>query len=89
MKKIYTTACGTEPYDKNYGIGYKVGHSSWTPYPRVERLMKAFFAKPYDIDLQRLRLVTNNMRTALESSSAPTRSRTFWKMSILRSMTMT
>ncbi|MCQ5029277.1 formate C-acetyltransferase/glycerol dehydratase family glycyl radical enzyme [Flavonifractor sp. DFI.6.63] len=58
MKKIYTTACGTEPYDKNYGIGYKVGHSSWTPYPRVERLMKAFFAKPYDIDLQRLRLVT-------------------------------
>ena len=58
MEKIHTTAIGTEPFDKVYGVGYKVGHKTWTPYPRVDRLMKAFFAKPYDIDLQRLRLVT-------------------------------
>jgi len=58
MNEIHTTACGTEPFDKCYGVGYQVGHASWTPYPRVERMQKAFFEKPYYIDLQRLRLVT-------------------------------
>ena len=52
MNEIHTTACGTEPFDKCYGVGYQVGHASWTPYPRVERMQKAFFEKPYYIDLE-------------------------------------
>ncbi len=62
MEKYHTTAIGTEAYDKSYGVGYKVGHESWTPYPRVEKMKKAFTALPYDIDIQRLRLVTESYK---------------------------
>ena len=30
----------------------------WSPYPRVNKLRKAFLDRPYDIDVERLRLVT-------------------------------
>ena len=62
MEKYHTTAIGTEAYDKSYGVGYKVGHESWTPYPRVEKMKQAFTALPYDIDIQRLRLVTESYK---------------------------
>lgn len=51
-------ACGTERYDQNYSIGYKVGHEDWSPYPRVNRLRQTFLNRQYDVDVERLRLVT-------------------------------
>lgn len=58
MKVNHTTACGTQPFDKTYSLGYQVHHEDWSPYPRVNRLRQAFLDRPYDIDVERLRLVT-------------------------------
>lgn len=32
MTNTHTTACGTEPFDKNYCIGYQVHHEDWSPF---------------------------------------------------------
>lgn len=58
MKVNHTTASGTQPYDKTYSLGYQVHHEDWSPYPRVNRLRQTFLDRPYDIDVERLRLVT-------------------------------
>ena len=44
MTNTHTTACGTEPFDKNYCIGY--------------HLRQTFLDGKYWIDIERLRLVT-------------------------------
>ena len=54
----HTNACGTEPFDKVYCLGYQVHHEDWSPFPRVNRLRQDFLDRPYDIDVERLRLVT-------------------------------
>jgi len=51
-------ACGTESFDHTYGVGYQVGHEDWSPFPRVNKLRQTFLDRPYEIDVQRLRLVT-------------------------------
>lgn len=51
-------ACGTEPFDHTYGVGYQVGHEDWSPFPRVNKLRQTFLDRTYEIDVQRLRLVT-------------------------------
>ncbi len=51
-------ACGTEAYDHTYSLGYQVHHEDWSPYPRVNHLRQTFLDRPYDIDVERLRLVT-------------------------------
>ncbi|MCG8513751.1 MAG: hypothetical protein MI740_06390, partial [Halanaerobiales bacterium] len=53
-----TNACGTQPFDHTYCVGYQVNHEDWSPYPRVNRLRQKFLDRPYDIDVERLRLVT-------------------------------
>lgn len=58
MAISHTSACGTEPFDKTYCIGYQVHHEDWSPFPRVNRLRQTFLDRPYEIDLERLRLVT-------------------------------
>ncbi|POP41893.1 formate C-acetyltransferase/glycerol dehydratase family glycyl radical enzyme [Superficieibacter electus] len=58
MKENHTTASGTQPYDKTYSLGYQVHHEDWSPYPRVNRLRQTFLDRPYDIDVERLRLIT-------------------------------
>lgn len=58
MTMAKTNATGTEAFDKSYGIGYKVNHEDWSPFPRVNRLRQVFLDRPYEIDVQRLRLVT-------------------------------
>jgi pyruvate-formate lyase len=58
MNSNSTTACGTEPFDHCYGVGYKVNHEDWSPFPRVNHLRQTFLDRPYEIDVQRLRLVT-------------------------------
>ena len=50
--------CGTEPFDQTYSLGYQVHHEDWSPFPRVNSLRQTFLDRPYDIDLERLRLVT-------------------------------
>ncbi len=50
--------CGTEPYDMNYGVGYRVGHDDFSPYERVNRLRSVFLDRKFNIDIQRARLVT-------------------------------
>lgn len=55
---IHTTALGTEPFDKTYSLGYEVNHEDWSPYPRVNHLRQKFLDRPYDVDVERLRLVT-------------------------------
>lgn len=54
----HTTACGTEPFDKTYSLGYQVNHEDWSPYKRVNVLRQRFLDRPFDIDVERLRLVT-------------------------------
>lgn len=54
----HTNACGTEPFDKTYSLGYQVHHEDWSPYPRVNHLRQTFLDRPYEVDVERLRLVT-------------------------------
>ena len=49
----HTDARGAQPFDQNYGLGYQVGHSDWSPFPRVNRLRRVFLDRPYDIDVER------------------------------------
>ena len=58
----HTDARGVEPFDMNYGIGYQVGHSDWSPFARVNRLRRTFLDRPYDIDVERGRLFTEAFR---------------------------
>lgn len=58
MNKNNTNACGTEPFDKTYSLGYVVNHKDWSPFPRVNILRKKFLDRPYEIDVERLRLVS-------------------------------
>lgn len=58
MKEIHTTAQGTESYDKVYSLGYQVHHEDWSPFPRVNHLRQTFLDRPYEVDVERLRLVT-------------------------------
>lgn len=58
MKNFRTSATGTESFDCTHGIGYKVGHEDWSPYPRVNRLRQVFLDRPYEIDVQRIRFLT-------------------------------
>ncbi|MGL5067359.1 MAG: (2S)-3-sulfopropanediol dehydratase [Sarcina sp.] len=53
-----TSSSGTESYDYNYGLGYKVNHEDWSPFARVNKLRQTFLDRPYEIDVERLRLVT-------------------------------
>lgn len=55
---IHTTASGTQPFDTTYSLGYEVGHEDWSPFPRVNFLRQKFLDRPYDVDVERLRLVT-------------------------------
>ena len=50
MSIMHTTACGTQPYDQTYSLGYEVGHADWSPFPRVNHLRQTFLDRPYDID---------------------------------------
>ena len=58
MNRNHTNACGTEAYDKTYSLGYEVHHKDWSPFPRVNHLRQTFLDRPYEIDVERLRLVT-------------------------------
>jgi formate C-acetyltransferase len=53
-----TNACGIQPHDQTYSLGYQVNHEDWSPFPRVNHLRQKFLDRPYDIDVERLRLVT-------------------------------
>lgn len=55
-------ASGTEPFDQTYSLGYEVNHKEWSPFERVNRLRKVFLDRPYEIDVERLRLVTESYR---------------------------
>jgi formate C-acetyltransferase len=67
---IHTNSIGCEPFDKNYGLGYKVGHEGFSPYPRVNRLRQTFLDRPFNIDIQRARLVTEAYQTHENASFA-------------------
>ena len=60
MATVHTTARGTEPYDKVYCLGYQVHHEDWPPYPRINKLRQTFLDRGYDVDVERLRLVTES-----------------------------
>ena len=54
--------CGTEPFDKTYGLGYKVGHDDFSPYGRVNRLRAAFLEKEFTVDVKRAEMITQVYR---------------------------
>ncbi len=60
MSNRHTTSSGTEPFDKVYCLGYQVHHEDWSPYPRINRLRQTFLDRNYDIDIERLRFVTES-----------------------------
>ncbi|MGL5639026.1 MAG: (2S)-3-sulfopropanediol dehydratase [Cetobacterium sp.] len=57
-EEVHTSAIGIESFDKTYSLGYQVNHEDWSPFPRVNKLRTTFLDRPYDIDVERLRLVT-------------------------------
>ncbi|MDO5516981.1 MAG: formate C-acetyltransferase/glycerol dehydratase family glycyl radical enzyme [Clostridium sp.] len=57
-----TNACGTEPFDHTYSLGYQVHHKDWSPFPRVNHLRQKFLDRPYEVDVERLRLVTESYK---------------------------
>ncbi|MGL4988668.1 MAG: (2S)-3-sulfopropanediol dehydratase, partial [Cetobacterium sp.] len=57
-EELHTLASGTEAFDKTYSLGYEVNHKDWSPFKRVNKLRQTFLDRPYDIDVERLRLVT-------------------------------
>ena len=57
-KQTHTNARGIEPFDFTYSLGYKVNHEDWSPYSRVNHLRQTFLDRSYDVDVERLRLVT-------------------------------
>ena len=67
---IRTNACGTEAFDKSYGIGYQVGHKGFSPFDRVNKLRQVFLDRPFNIDIQRARLVTEAYQNHEEDSIA-------------------
>lgn len=62
MSINHTNACGTEPYDKTYSLGYEVHHKDWSPFPRINHLRQTFLVRPYEVDVERLRLVTESYK---------------------------
>lgn len=54
----HTTASGIHPFDHTYCLGYQVNHEDWSPFPRVNALRQRFLDRSYDVDVDRLRLVT-------------------------------
>lgn len=60
--------CGTEPFDKSYGLGYNVNHGGFSPYPRVNKLRQIFLDRPFKIDIQRARLITEAYKKYPEAS---------------------
>ncbi len=62
MKVQHTTASGIHPYDHTYSLGYQVHHEDWSPFPRVNHLRQKFLDRPYDVDVDRLRLVTESYK---------------------------
>lgn len=63
MKKC--TACGVEPFDKCFGVGYQIGHGEYSPYPRVNRARKTFFDTDFNIDSERASLLTEGYKKNL------------------------
>ncbi|MBQ6495899.1 MAG: formate C-acetyltransferase/glycerol dehydratase family glycyl radical enzyme [Firmicutes bacterium] len=55
---VHTNARGLEPFDQVYSLGYEVGHGDWSPFPRVNRLRQTFLDRPFNIDIERFRNVT-------------------------------
>lgn len=55
-------ASGTQPFDYVYDLGYQVNHLDWSPFPRVNHLRQTFLDRPYEIDLERLKLVTSSYK---------------------------
>jgi len=68
-RDFHTLAAGFDPVDQNYSIGYETGHRDWSPFPRVNRLRKAFLDREYEIDVERFRNVTAAYQ---ENEDAPT-----------------
>lgn len=62
MNENHTNACGTEPFDHAYSLGYQVHHEDWSPFPRVNMLRQTFLDRPYEVDVERLRLVTESYK---------------------------
>lgn len=62
MNQAHTNACGTQPFDQTYSLGYQVHHEDWSPFPRVNHLRQTFLDRSYDIDVERLRLVTESYK---------------------------
>ena len=62
MNENHTNACGTEPFDHIYSLGYQVHHEDWSPFPRVNMLRQTFLDRPYEVDVERLRLVTESYK---------------------------
>lgn len=62
MNKNHTNACGTETFDHVYSLGYQVHHEDWSPFPRVNMLRQTFLDRPYEVDVERLRLVTESYK---------------------------
>ena len=58
----HTTASGTEPFDRVYCLGYQVHHEDWSPFPRINHLRQTFLDRGYDVDVERLRYVTESYK---------------------------
>ena len=59
--RIHTTACGTEPYDKCWGVGAKKKLTSggFSPFERINRLRELYKVTPLCLDATRAVVITD------------------------------
>lgn len=58
----HTTACGYDPIDRNYGIGFKPGDTNYSPFSRVNRLRDHALNDQVRLDSQRAVYVTEALK---------------------------
>lgn len=58
--KAHTTSCGTEPYDKCFGVGPSkhYDYGGFSPYERIETLRKTYREVPLTLDSKRILVFT-------------------------------
>ena len=79
VAKIHTTACGTEPFDKNFGVGAQkhLVSGGYSPYPRIEKLRKLFRETPLTLYSTRALDITDIRRVGIREKDDGTRTVVF------------
>lgn len=57
-KEVKKMACGVEPFDKEWNVGYDGMRDDLSPYPRINKMRNKWFNTEFTVDHERACLVT-------------------------------